>query len=145
MEKVSNYTPYTYGEFWIEGIGSSQGLLYPEFLGFFEFSFNLKCYSEKGIDLFCNPLSIKQYSGSVNKVYLYPNPAPEDIIIDIENKYISQSLTLEIYNAIGEKVKTIRINSNTTTLHRSNFNAGYYVYKLFDNENTYETGKLIIQ
>lgn len=58
-------------------------------------------------------------------IYIYPNPAKNDINIDISLKAI-----IEIYNIQGQLLKIIVVNDKKTSVDISNFSSGMYFVKV---------------
>ncbi len=75
--------------------------------------------------------------------YIYPNPTNGNITIEIINQEINNCY-LEIYNLIGNKIKSIPINSNIQTTNLYPINNGLYFYKIINNNITLKTGKVLI-
>ena len=61
-----------------------------------------------------------------NTISIYPNPANSTVNIKAEN-----FAKVEVYSSIGQLVVT----QNTTTIDVSNYQAGVYFFKVFDNNN----------
>lgn len=79
----------------------------------------------------------------VNSVNVYPNPAVENLYLDIaelvssayfgsaQHKPLShQSLKCEIYNSLGQLVKTLQISNNLTVINVKDFASGMYQLKI---------------
>ena len=82
-------------------------------------------------------------------IKVYPNPNNGKFII--ESSEISEQLSVEVYNALGQKVFTSSLNpsnrgTSTTTISVPNGEAGVYLYRVFNQEGeAISSGKLIIQ
>ena len=61
-----------------------------------------------------------------NTISIYPNPANSTVNIKAEN-----FAKVEVYSSIGQLIVT----QNTTTIDVSNYQAGVYFFKVFDNNN----------
>ncbi|MBN4066018.1 SBBP repeat-containing protein [Candidatus Amoebophilus asiaticus] len=85
---------------------------------------------------------INEYKLS-SKVFIYPNPFNSSTTITINNQN-KISYKLEILNILGEKVRGYRFTSNTLTIKKGNLRNGIYFYILTDNNQSIDTGKLII-
>jgi len=75
---------------------------------------------------------------------LYPNPTSGSITIEMSN-YISEKLTLKVFNIIGDEVFNMPLkNEKMQSFNLSSFANGLYFVKIFGN-NFNKTGKFIIQ
>jgi len=82
-------------------------------------------------------------SEEVNSVNVYPNPAVDNLYLDISGMVVSayfgsaqhkplnhQSLKCEIYNSVGQLVKTLQISNNLTVINVKDFASGMYQLKI---------------
>ncbi len=84
-------------------------------------------------------------SKSTNDFNLFYNPIDFNLTIELINKNINiNNCYLEIYNLIGNKIKSIPINSNILTTNLYPINNGLYFYKIINNNITLKTGKVLI-
>ncbi|MCX7953611.1 MAG: T9SS type A sorting domain-containing protein [Bacteroidales bacterium] len=69
-----------------------------------------------------------------NIIDIYPNPATEliNLYIDALNNTI-----LKVYSLDGKELYTTPINSNNTLINVSNWKNGVYIFKIIDNNATY--------
>ena len=79
------------------------------------------------------------------KVSIYPNPLTSSTTIEIVNteqgiKYYE----LNLYDVLGQPVKTINISSHITYFSKENLPEGVYFYQILDGETLKKTGKLLI-
>lgn len=65
-----------------------------------------------------------------NIVKVYPNPANDRINIEVYTDFYN-NLTLEIYNAIGQRLAYRQTNENTFTIDKNEIGSGFYFYKLY--------------
>jgi len=78
-----------------------------------------------------------------NKLEVYPNPFNTTATLQFEN--IIYNAEINIYNAIGKKVKTIsKISDNTFFIHRDNLPDGLYFLRLTQSNKVIATKKLLI-
>jgi len=77
-----------------------------------------------------------------NAVSVYPNPNGGNFNVSLSAE-ISGDMTVNIYNTLGELVKTITVDSNTTNVDMSEFASGVYVVKVIA-ENQIATKKITI-
>jgi hypothetical protein len=57
-------------------------------------------------------------------IYVYPNPATEQLTIELEE--VSDGLRIELYNMIGQKVKSIELDERITLTNVSDLEFGMY-------------------
>lgn len=90
------------------------------------------------------------YSGQVptlnpdiaeNHISVYPNPAYEYVIFDLEKA--SESATVELFSVDGKKVLEQKLSENRQ-ISVSSLPKGLYMYKVSNSGNSY-TGKLLIE
>jgi len=86
----------------------------------------------------CN-LSINDNS-SKNEVSVYPNPGKGIFTITTVD-----ATTIEVYNIIGAKIYTAKIDTEKTTLDLSSQHNGIYFYKLMSGNRILSAEKLIIE
>lgn len=77
-----------------------------------------------------------------NQLSIYPNPAQNFIIINLDNNNINN--TLSIYNLLGNLIKTQPINQDKTQVDVSELRAGIYLLELSNGYNK-KSQKLVIQ
>ena len=95
---------------------------------------------------------IPSQNNTSTNVSIYPNPfsTTATLVInwgrDAINR-VSTNTYLQIYNLLGQEVKTIPIiNQKEITINRDNLPDGMYFYKIIGNKNeTVATGKMVIQ
>ena len=102
-------------EFIIEGVGSTKGLMYPTNNYCPVYQFNLLCFDQDTTH-FITDYSIQNYNSScsasnvgleenpTNIIIIYPNPAAENISIDLPITHNKGSM--QIYNLQGQLVKS---------------------------------------
>lgn len=135
-------------QYWIEGIGSTNGLFSPSAISEISIEAPLKrllCFSHNdelllefpehdydSISDDCYSIgdisSIKEYDiGSGMK--LYPNPAQNILTIKIQDADILFPCKLMIIDILGKELKRYSVNDSKTTLNISNLSPGVYVLK----------------
>jgi len=62
-----------------------------------------------------------------DNVNIFPNPAVEQLNIEIENP---DNAMIEIYNAIGNRIFSKAIHSQTEKIDLSDFSTGFYLVKV---------------
>lgn len=75
-------------------------------------------------------------------VVIYPNPAYDEININLENSDSIDS-KMNIYAIDGKLVQNNTLSSQSNTVNISNLNSGYYIIKIINNNGTVSTHKLI--
>lgn len=81
----------------------------------------------------CSGVGVEENVAERN-ILVYPNPAHEQLNIDLSSSSFGDEVTIEVYNALGELVKSIGVkgNSRTVTLSLAEFEAGMYLVVLSD-------------
>ncbi len=72
---------------------------------------------------------------AVNSVNVFPNPAVDNLYLDLTESVVSAPLNhlavnCEIYNSLGQLVKTLQLSNNLTVINVSNFASGMYQVKI---------------
>ncbi|MFW9989179.1 MAG: T9SS type A sorting domain-containing protein [Candidatus Odinarchaeota archaeon] len=137
-------------EKWIEGIGSTTGLLHHWDGRVGGDAFYLSCVKSQDGFLFRKSESepcIKTNSGIVkNKsddILIFPNPIGKNHVINIKNIPIGS--TIEVYDVIGKLVHRHFLDFPEVTI-TINVTSGIYLYKLIDRvKGNIQTGKLIFE
>ena len=84
----------------------------------------------------------------INKDYqvkIYPNPAKEEIILELEEKADVKNLSLEIYNSSGVKIMARPIHSWQMSLDVARYTAGPYFIRIIKNGKIILTEKVFVQ
>jgi len=90
----------------------------------------------------------EEINESEGKVSVFPNPAKDFIIVQNSRDNIQgdEKEMFRIINSEGKIIKEFLLFSGESrTLKTTDFRAGLYFYQLFSNEQTFETGKFLIQ
>lgn len=126
------------GQYLIEGIGSTLGLLSP-ITPFFEENYDLLCFKndydnlsyQSESDPDCDLITgIQEKNLNHSNIEIFPNPAIE--YISIKNPF-NESVLIEIYTTKGQKIKIITIKENDSRIDISDLNAGLYFVRIFSN------------
>ncbi|HOF15280.1 MAG TPA: T9SS type A sorting domain-containing protein [Bacteroidales bacterium] len=139
-------------EYWIEGIGSSFGLLNVGYRDTTSCEYNLIC-CKKGEYVYLNPNysdcdfetnSIK--SIKINDVHynIYPNPVNNYAILKISKCNISE-FYFEIFNLLGIKVYQKYFYNDECKIDISSLNNGIYIYVITNNKIIIGKGKIVKQ
>lgn len=133
---------------WIEGIGSTQGLIYPICIR--EYGANvLVCYSSNDSVIYhnshftdCFPSNTIATPETIAPVTAYPNPAKDRITFDFGG---AQFETLQVINTAGVVVREVRLGGQTQySMPINGLPSGVYVYRL-QNEETATQGKIVVE
>lgn len=144
-----------YDEIWIDRIGSMNGILHSCRNAYFYpgLCYELLCYSENDTLKYLNPnysscyyiqVGIDEYSQNSIKCSIYPNPVISSSTIQLENPN-GQKCLMEIYNVIGEKIKTLTFEKNIEVIiNKYDYVSGLYIYKIETKSSNTILGKIII-
>jgi hypothetical protein len=141
-------------DFWIEGIGSSDGLLYPVTWGFGLMFWDLVCFKQNDEVIYLNPdygtcfplLVSTEDQHAMNSPIsnLYPNPVIDISTIEITDPGNNFS-KLEIYNLTGACVKSINITGKEKIMiFRKDFSPGMYMFRVVGDKTCYHWNKFIV-
>ncbi|WP_409417143.1 FN3 associated domain-containing protein [Flavobacterium sp. PS2] len=75
-------------------------------------------------------------------VIIYPNPAYNEINVNLENT-ASVNSTMSIYSIDGKLVQNNTLTSQSNTVNIGNLNSGFYIIKIVNGNGTVSTHKLI--
>ena len=140
--------------YFIEGIGSNAGLIEPLNTYAIDFKYRyLVCVKDSTGTLFTSSHSSAMgcnliVSGTneidlINNCSIFPNPFTTSTTI--QTSINLKSATLNIYNALGQEIKTINnISGKEITLQRDNLPEGIYFIRLREDDKIIANGKLII-
>ncbi len=82
-------------------------------------------------------------AGKDRTVLVYPNPFVNSVTITINSPSEINNCILKIYNTLGTEVLNKKITKQTTTLDTSHLNSGVYFYKVVNDWQLMQSGKLI--
>ncbi|PKA84042.1 putative secreted protein (Por secretion system target) [Ulvibacter sp. MAR_2010_11] len=141
LEMENNY----YNEFWIEGIGSTNGGLCPGRSNI-EGGSELHCFRHNGeIILFNNAtecfLGVDEYL--TNQIILYPNPVKNISILQLPTKAAVDQI--KIFNHNGKLVRDEKITKEYVTISNMDYASGLYFYQVFSENKLLKTNKFIVQ
>jgi len=74
----------------------------------------------------------------------YPNPAKNYFFVELA-KQPKPNTTIEIYNLLGSKVRSIAVRSNKVEINVSDLKSGIYLYTISENGHSIETKKLVVK
>lgn len=139
--------------YWIEGIGSNNGLVA---LGFYCAiacpTCDLQCVKYQDLTIYpdgftgsCFYVGIDDYSIESEKFKVGPNPS-SDFFFVIPQTQEKSLILFELYNSMGEKVNEVKLNDSPTTPIKINtFESGIYLYLITDENKVLQQGKLIVK
>jgi hypothetical protein len=83
---------------------------------------------------------------AVNRVInIYPNPFNELATIAFKDMSMMNKAELKIYNVLGEMVSATTLTKQLTTINTDELPNGLYTYKLINNNEVVQSGRLISQ
>ncbi len=83
-------------------------------------------------------------TGNTDKlVTIYPNPFKYSIDININDALQINNCRMVIYNVLGKELLITRITSQKTTIETGYLSSGVYFFKVINDGQTIQTGKLI--
>jgi hypothetical protein len=91
----------------------------------------------------CIRTSLNPVQALTDAITIAPNPIglSTTITINEANKVINYNLT--VYNALGKEVINTALTQHVTSLDTNGFHSGIYFYKVMDNNQLIQSGKLI--
>jgi len=138
--------------YWIEGIGSDNGLIEPGFYCTIICpTIELLCVKDDGDLLFMNEYFSECYIVNVDETIqnnhlfeVYPNPAKNYLLISpVSNNLVSNSLVLTSLQGII--IEEFVLNpEQPTTIDISNLESGLYFYKIIGEGRKAQIGKILI-
>jgi hypothetical protein len=77
-----------------------------------------------------------------NQIRLFPNPSEGNVTIALNSVSLSESYSVEIYDAIGKLVASHKLN-NETNINIANLDGGVYLFKIKKNNTLIKTSQII--
>jgi len=90
-------------------------------------------------------VSSSDIADNVLKILVYPNPVTTSLNFIINDFVEENNCELKIFNLVGKEVIHTTITKQSTTLVTSNLRSGFYFYKVIENDQVIQTGKLILE
>ncbi len=147
----SPWYPYPgYIESWIEGVGSSFGIIYGGSLGFVGGYSKMMCFTENGILKYKNPSFESCYiitsinNPARNEFTLYPNPTSGVFTIQFRDQQIAP-LIMEFRDLTGKAVKTVNLQPgvNPVTIQAPS-SGGMYFFRILNAGEIMSSGKILV-
>ncbi len=75
---------------------------------------------------------------------VYPNPFSDNSVLELKSK-LTEPLTLNVLDVLGQLVLSLPMESNKLFLHRGALTGGMYFYRILNGERAISNGKFIIE
>jgi len=138
--------PY-YTKYWIEGIGSLNGVdPHEEYIDVG--TTLLVCFTKDGITTFfngattCDRIILGVNDFNYENVIFYPNPITTKSILNLPEK--AGINKINIYDISGRILKSENIIKSKYSISNTEFNSGLYFYQLFSKEKMVKADKFIV-
>ena len=86
--------------------------------------------------------SVKENSLQTSKAY--PNPAKNYVVVELA-KQPKAGTTIEVYNLLGTKVRSIAVRNSRIEISVADLNAGIYLYTILENGRAVETKRIVVK
>ncbi|HXB10923.1 MAG TPA: T9SS type A sorting domain-containing protein [Bacteroidia bacterium] len=94
----------------------------------------------------CIGAGIDEATHQAPNTVLYPNPNSGQFTLEVKSEELRTKNIVEVYNMLGEKIYTTKLNATTTELDLSNNASGIYLYRVLTETGTLVSdGKFVIQ
>ncbi len=91
-------------------------------------------------------LDLGEFTTEGNHIQVLPNPITEDYKVILNSEYSTdKNLSVELYNYLGQKVKSQDMTSSEINLQKGNLTSGLYLLLLKEGNNIIEKKKLIFE
>jgi hypothetical protein len=81
-------------------------------------------------------------AANVSSIKMYPNPATDNLTIDMTSLYNGEANTVDIFDLSGKRMETVYVNSPLINLSIADYKAGVYLISV-KNNNTVINAKFI--
>ena len=106
---------------------------------------NFKLTPRNNMDFFNVTVGIETISSSNVEMALYPNPAQNNVTIQIDENYNFSKLNIQVLDITGRLVMETQTTSSTSSLEISKLDRGMYVVRISDNNQLIHSSKLILK
>ena len=89
-------------------------------------------------------LTERDESYKLQKIEVFPNPAHEVLYIKIHDNNFSKDLQIEIFNTLGQQIRSINVYSSFAEISLKENPSGIYLYKIRQNTKIVKQGKIIL-
>ncbi len=93
----------------------------------------------------CETVSVQSDDPHTDAVTIYPNPLSTSMTIRVNNISKIKTSELRIFNVAGVEIINMPITQELTILETANLTSGLLFYKVINNGNTIQSGKLVVQ
>ncbi len=128
---------------YIKGCGE-----FSSYTNFYSGYYEYLVYFKKGDDIWGTPLTlplgISESSFDNFEVLVYPNPAGENVILEISQIISNNNYSLFVFNVLGEQVYSLDKLGEVNSIDVSNWNSGIYFYKISDKKGFCKQGKFFV-
>jgi len=90
------------------------------------------------------PLSLSSAQIDNASIIIYPNPFTSTTTIRVMDASAQHNYVLKVYNALGMEVQSLLLNTEETRF-KSEQTSGVYFYRVIDNGQLVQSGKLVVQ
>jgi hypothetical protein len=90
-------------------------------------------------------VTIEEISNHGVETSLYPNPAQDRVMIQLDSDYTIGQLQVEIYDVTGKIVMNHSATTHLSSIDLSGMEKGVYFVRVTDNGNALNTSKLILK
>lgn len=105
---------------------------------------NFGCTQTKFLTQIVNPcVGIKENTGSSALISIFPNPTSGLFVLDVTNS--TGAIGIDVYNVIGAKVKSQKINSGKNDISLNDQSNGIYLIYVIENNKTIHVSKIVKQ
>ena len=81
----------------------------------------------------------------ISDILVMPNPTTDVVRIHIDDSYLNAHAAYKIFDLSGRLLKQDRLNDNLQTIDLNSFTPGLYILKVFSNNQTLKTFKIVKQ
>lgn len=90
----------------------------------------------------CNLVVDNQEVRPSSHIQIFPNPVNDKITIQLDDT-ISDELTMNVFDLLGNFVQSINIQNKTTIIDLSTYNNGIFIYNITNKKSILQKGKLV--
>ena len=83
-------------------------------------------------------------SSKRNTIKVFPNPATQNITVEIDNFDKLSEITLKVVNSLSTEVYNETIHSATQSINVSSWSAGVYFLHVINGQHTVDVRKIVV-